>query len=88
MPTLLSKCTLVPILKRNKDPTVPDNYRPIALASNLSNVLEKCILPRHPTFFNTSNLQIRLKPGFSTEFCIGVIKSVVAKYLHNGSKVF
>ena len=42
MPTLLSKCTLVHILKRNKDPTVCDNYRPflIALASNLSKVLE------------------------------------------------
>ena len=88
MPTLLSKCSLVPILKPNKDPTVPDNYRPIALASNLSKVLKKCILLRHPTFFNTSDLQFRFKPGFSTELCTGVIKSVVAKYLHNGSKVF
>ena len=80
MPTLLTKCTLVPILKPNKDPT--------ALVSNLSKVLDKCILLRHPTCFNTSDLQFGFKPGFSTEFCTGVIKSVLAKYLHNGSKVF
>ena len=36
MPTLLTKCTLVSILKPNKEPTVSDNYRPIALASNLA----------------------------------------------------
>ena len=78
MPTLLTKCTLVPILKPNKDPTVSNNYRPIAMASNLSKVLEKCILFRHPTCFNTSDLQFGFKPGFSTEFCTGVIKSVVS----------
>ena len=88
MPTLLTKCTLVPILKLNKDPTLSNNYRPIALASNLSKILEKCILLRHPTCFNTSDLQFGFKPGFSTEFCTGVIKFVVAKYLNNGYKVF
>ena len=88
MPTLLSKCTLVPILKPNKDPTVSNNSTLIALASNLSKVLENYILLRHPTCFNTSDLQFGFKPGFSTEFCMGVIMSVVAKYLHNGSKMF
>ena len=32
MPAVLHDCILVPIPKGNKDPTLSDNYRPIALA--------------------------------------------------------
>jgi len=39
MPELLRDCILVPIPKGNKDPSVSDNYRPIALASTLSKAL-------------------------------------------------
>ena len=44
MPFALRNCVLVPIPKPYKDPSVSDSYRSIALAPNLSKVLEKCIL--------------------------------------------
>ena len=37
---LLRNYTLIPIPKSGKDPSQSDNYRPIALAPNLSKVLE------------------------------------------------
>ena len=40
MPQLLRNCILIPIPKSGKDPSQSDNYRPIALAPNLSKVLE------------------------------------------------
>ena len=44
MPKALRDCLLIPIPKPNKDPSLSDSYRPIALAPNLSKVLESCIL--------------------------------------------
>ena len=67
---------------------VSDNYRPIALAPNLSKVLEKCILLKYPTCFKTSDMQFGFKSGFSTELCTGVVKSVITRYLHNETNVF
>ena len=88
MSAALRDCTLVPIPKPNKDSTVSDNYRPIALAPNLSKVLEKCILLKYPTCFKTSDMQFGFKSGFSTELCTGVVKSVITRYLHNETNVF
>ena len=39
MPKALCDCLLIPIPKPNKDPSLSDSYRPIALAPNLSKVL-------------------------------------------------
>ena len=44
VPTVLCDCILVPIPKGNKDLTLSDNYRPVALAPTLSKALEWCIL--------------------------------------------
>ena len=46
MPTVLCDCILVPISKGNKDPTLSDDYRPVALAPTLSKALEWCQLFR------------------------------------------
>jgi len=88
MPSALRNCVLVPIPKPHKDPSVSDSYRPIALAPNLSKVLEKCILFRYRSCFITSDLQFGFKQGFSTELCSGILKNVITKYLHNGTNVF
>ena len=88
MPESLRDCTLVPIPKPFKDPTLSDSYRPIALAPNLSKVLERCILSQFGYCFFTSDLQFGFKPGFSTDLCTGVLKNVVSKYLHRKSHVF
>jgi len=64
MPKLLRDCILVPIPKGNKDPTVSDNYHPIALASTLSKALEWCILLSYSDHFHTSGLQFGFKIFF------------------------
>ena len=88
MPTAWRDCILVPIPKPLKDPAQSDSYRPIALAPNLSKVLEKCILLSFRSCFITSDLQFGFKPGFSTDLCSGVLKNVVSQYIHKGSKVY
>ena len=56
VPSVLHDCILVPIPKGNKDPTLSDNYRPVALAPTLSKALEWCILLNYPSYFTTSDL--------------------------------
>ena len=65
-----------------------DSYRPIALASTLSKILEWCILLKFNNYLQTSELQFGFKPGLSTTFCTGVLKGVVSHYLQHGSSVF
>ena len=88
MPSALRNCTLVPIPKPHKDPSLSDSYRPIALAPNLSKVLESCILMQYHHCFVTFNLQFGFKQGFSTSLCTSVLKNVVSKYIHRGSRVY
>ena len=87
MPKALADCILVPSLKSNKDPTSLDNYWPIALAPNLSKILEWCILQCYGSFLSTSDLQFGFKSGFSSDLCSGMLKNDVSRY-YRGSKVF
>ena len=88
MPTVLCDCILVPIPKGNKDPTLSDNYRPVALAPTLSKTLEWCILLNYSGYFTTSDLQFRFKRQLSTTLCTGLIKNVVYKFVQAGSQVY
>ena len=81
MPSVLHDCILVSIPKGNKDPTLSDNYRPVALVPTLSKALEWCILLNYPSYFATSDLQFGFKRQFSTTLCTGLIKNVVSKYV-------
>ena len=51
MPKCFRDCVILPIPKGNKDTTCSQNYRPIALASSLSKVLERLILMKYESFF-------------------------------------
>ena len=88
MPKCFRDCTLVPIPKSGKDASCSDNYRPIALASTLSKVLEHIILEKYSEFFVSNCLQFGFKHGSSTTTCTAFVKSVVAKYIHSGSHVY
>ena len=77
MPPVLRDCVLVPIPKGVKDTSSSLNYRPIALSSNLSKVLERLILLKFIAFFTSSELQFGFKPGFSTTLCTGVVKNII-----------
>ena len=69
----LSVFVIVPI-KGNKDATCSQNYRPIALASSLSKVLERLIGMKYETFFCSNSLQFGFKPCYSTSFVLPLSK--------------
>ena len=87
MPLCFRDSVLVPILKGNKDATDSSNYRPIALSSTFSKIVERLILSRYESIFATSSLQFGFKPDSSTSLCTAAIKNIIARYLHNGSPV-
>ena len=71
------------IPKKNKDITCSQNYRPIALASTLSKILEHLICMKFAAFLSSSPLQFGFKAGSSTTLCTGM----VSRYINNGSCV-
>ena len=88
MPKLLSDSVLVPVPKSSKYSSVSSNYRPVALCSTLSKVLEHLILESYGDHLQCSHLQFGFKPGCSTTHCTGLVKSVVSQYLNRGSGCF
>ena len=62
-----------------------DNYRPIALASILSKVLERLILDRISEFITTTDNQFGFKPKHSTDLCIYALKEAIDTYRRQGS---
>ena len=54
---------LLPILKGNKDTTDSSNYRPIALSSTFSKIVERLILSRYESVFATTSSQFGFKPN-------------------------
>ena len=87
MPECFRDSIIDPIPKGSKDASKSSNYRPIALSSNFSKILERVILSLYQPFFSTSVLQFGFKPGHSTTLCSAMVKNVVSRYIHNGSPV-
>ena len=75
LPESLLSVTLVPVIK---DKAVKvgslDNYRPIALASILSKILEKVILERLSSYLSTTDNQFGFKAKLGTCLCIYSLK--------------
>ena len=75
MPDSFRDCVLIPIQKSNNDATLSQNYRPIALASSLSKVLEGLILNKYESFFCSDSLQFGFKCNHSTSLCTASVKT-------------
>ena len=80
---------LVPIVK-DKQASVcsTSNYRPIALASIMSKLLEKIILNRISDNLVTNPNQFGFKPKHNTEMCIFALKEAILKYRALNSNVY
>ena len=65
-----------------------DNYRPIALASIVSKVLERVILNRIEIYVLTTDNQFGFKRKHSTDLCIYALKELIAKYESQNSSIF
>ena len=62
-----------------------DNYRPIAIASVLSKVLEFIILERIEMFVYTHENQFGFKKQHGTDTCVYVMKEIINRYQRLGS---
>lgn len=89
LPLKLMEVQIVPILKKpSLDKTKMGNYRPIAIASIVSKVLEKAILSICQPYLHTSYNQFGYKQGVGTEMAVFALKQVAHHYLRNDSPVY
>ena len=65
-----------------------DNYRPIAVNSVLSKILEYVILNRYDNWLYTTDNQFGFKNKLSTDMCIFTFKQVLEYYRNSSSPEF
>ena len=65
-----------------------DNYRPIALASIISKVVEIIMLDRMETCLMTQHNQFGFKKKLGTDQCIFALKELISKYNSRGSCIY
>ena len=89
LPTSLLAVVLVPIIK-NKAGNVNsiDNYRPVALSSIVSKILETIILNRIEIYLLTNANQFGFKKNHGTDMCIYTLKEIINMYTSLKSCVF
>ena len=89
LPSALAKVVLSPIVRDKTGNTADkDNYRPIALATVCSKILERVILNRCRASLVTSDHQFGFKQRHSTDMAVYALKEIVDYYLRNRSPVF
>ena len=89
LPEGLMSVILVPVIKDKAGKiNSKDNYRPVALASILSKVLELVILDRLSEFLHTADNQFGFKKKLGTDSCIYVLKEIVDSYTRLSGSVF
>ena len=85
----LMKSAIVPILKnRQGDISDKNNYRPIAIVTAMSKILELCIMKLIERHLLTSDNQFGFKRQHGTDLCIFTLKSVIKYYNLCNSPVF
>ena len=79
---------LMPVLK-NKSNSICDknNYRPIALTSILSKVLEYVLYQRLEPYLETCSNQFGFKKKYGSDLAILTLKEIVLKYRSLNSNV-
>ena len=83
LPSTLMHVVIILLLKcKSKDPADVNNYRPIAIATALSTVLEQVLLSRLARYLWTADSQIGFKQAHGTEIAIFALKQTVDFY-HN-----
>lgn len=89
LPQSFMPVTIVPIVKSiSGDISSTNNYRPIAIATSASKLLELCLLDCLEPLLVTSDNQFGFKAGCSTDQCIFMLKEHIRKYVNAGGPVF
>ena len=80
---------IIPLLKcKFKDPADVNNYRPIAIATALSKVLEQVLLSRLARYLWTADRQFGFKRAHGTEMAIFALKQSVDLYRNQDRHVY
>ena len=81
LPDSMLSILLVPVLKDKAGRvSCMDNYRPIALASIISKVVERILLDRITGYLSSCDNQFGFKPKHGTDMCIYALKEIVNLY--------
>jgi hypothetical protein len=89
LPKELMDSIIMPIAKDNKgDLTDKDNYRPLAITSVSSKILELFIIERYGDLFITQHNQFGFKKKHGTDQCVFTVKEVIEYYVSASSPVF
>ena len=89
LPDSMLSIILVPVIKDKAGKVnQKDNYRPIALASIASKMVETILLGRMAIHLETNCNQFGFKPQLGTDTCIYVLKEIVDKYRTLNSNIF
>ncbi|KAJ4438821.1 hypothetical protein ANN_14773 [Periplaneta americana] len=64
VPSQWKKAIIIPILKKNKSPADPENFRPISLTSILAKVMERMIIHRLNWFLESNHIIHPAQAGF------------------------
>ena len=89
IPESLIDVILIPVIKDKCGKiSSKDNYRPIALASILSKVLEIILLNRMYVYIDTKPNQFGFKKKHSTDMCIYTMKESIERYKRLGSCMY
>ena len=89
-PENLKNALVIPIYKSG-DKTLPQNYRPISLISNISKIIERVLHKRIYDFLESEKLisktQFGFRKGHSTEHAVIYFMDYVTKHLENGKHI-
>ena len=86
LPGSMLSVLLIPVVKNKTGQlTSIDNYRPIALASILSKVLEGILMDRLAYYIASTDNQFGFKSKHGTDLCIYALKEIVHRYRSRNS---
>ena len=89
LPNSLMHVVIIPLLKcKSKDQADVNNYRPIAIATALSKVLEQVLLSRLARYLYTADSQFGFKQAHGTEMAISAQQQTVDFYHTQDTPVY
>ena len=89
VPSTILDVQLVPVVKDFKGKLgCIENYRPIAIASCISKLLEVCILSRIENIIEVAENQFGYKKKLGTDSCIFLLKEIINKFKRSNTNMF
>ena len=89
LPSTLMHVVIIPLLKcKSKNPADVNNYRPIAIATALSKVLEQVLLSRLARYLWTADSQFGFKQAHGTQIAIFALKQTVDFYCNQNTPAY